>query len=141
MLYEIDQVCFIAGIAYSKAELRYYLQHPKAVVLVAEDDQNVIAGFCIAQKYMQEGRHLGHIVTIDVLPAARRLGTGRILMQAAEERLREDSVVRVRLEVAVDNQAAQAFYQHLGFAVTGKIPGYYLGRLDAWVMEKQLGAS
>jgi len=42
------------------------------------------------------------------------------------------------LEVAVDNDAAQAFYQRHGFVRTGRIPGYYLGRIDALVMEKSL---
>ena len=40
---------------------------------------------------------------------------------------------------AVDNTAAQEFYVRHGFARTGRIPGYYLGRIDALAMEKQLG--
>ena len=47
-------------------------------------------------------------------------------------------VVAVLLEVAVDNTAAQEFYVRHGFARTGRIPGYYLGRIDALAMEKQL---
>ena len=44
----------------------------------------------------------------------------------------------LRLEVAVDNIDAQAFYRRLGFSQTGRIRGFYLGRLDALVMEKSL---
>jgi ribosomal protein S18 acetylase RimI-like enzyme len=44
----------------------------------------------------------------------------------------------VALEVAVDNATAQSFYERHGFVRTGRIPGYYLGRIDALVMEKTL---
>jgi [ribosomal protein S18]-alanine N-acetyltransferase len=44
----------------------------------------------------------------------------------------------VLLEVAVDNATAQSFYERHGFVRTGRIPGYYMGRIDALVMEKQL---
>ncbi len=42
------------------------------------------------------------------------------------------------LEVAVDNHGAQEFYAGHGFVRTGRIPGYYLDRIDALVMEKPL---
>jgi [ribosomal protein S18]-alanine N-acetyltransferase len=137
-LFAIDQVCFVEGIAYSKAELRYFLSHPTAFAIVAEDERLGIAGFCIAQHELQRGRPVGHIITIDVLPAARRRGIGRALMHSMDEHFRSTSVEKVRLEVAVDNLEAQAFYQGFGFEVIGHIPGYYLGSLDALVMEKQL---
>ena len=44
------------------------------------------------------------------------------------------------LEVAVDNLAAQLFYQHHGFTVTGTIPGYYNGALDAFQMERPIAS-
>jgi ribosomal-protein-alanine N-acetyltransferase len=137
-LYQIDQVCFSAGIAYSKAELRYFLQHPKSFSIVAENAPGSIAGFCVAQEYTQEGKRLGHIITIDILPEARQQGTGRALMEAVEAHFRENAIGHMRLEVAVDNLTAQAFYRSLGFEAVGRIRGYYLGRLDAFVMEKTL---
>lgn len=136
-LYRIDQVCFPPGIAYSKAELRYFIQHPRSFAIVAEDGPGRIAGFCVAQESMLEGTRLGHIITIDVLPEARKQGTGRALMEAVETRFRVLDIERVRLEVAVDNLEAQAFYQKMGFEAAGRIRGYYLGRLDALVMEKE----
>lgn len=134
-LHEIDQICFPAGIAYSKSELRYYLQHPKSLTVVAEED-GIISGFCIGQSYLLEGKVMGHIITIDVLPAARRLGIGRQLFSDIEKRLRQAGAVFMRLEVAVDNLSAQAFYGHMGFERIGRIPGYYNGKVDALVMEK-----
>lgn len=141
-LYQIDQVCFSPGIAYSKAELRYYLQHPKSFTVIAENaadqetgDPNIV-GFCTTQRHLHEGSHFGHLITIDVLPEARRQGTGRLLLMAVEEHLRASAVQWIRLEVAVDNAQAQCFYLSMGYETIGRIPNYYLGRLDALVMQK-----
>lgn len=139
-LYRIDQACFAPGIAYSRAELRYYLLHPKSFTVVAETETKTIVGFCTGRLHITEGRLFGHIITIDVLPDARRQGVGRPLLQAVEEDFIAKSVNSIRLEVAVDNLHAQMFYQAMGFERIGMIPGYYDGRLDALVMEKQLTA-
>lgn len=139
-LYEIDQVCFAEGIAYSKSELRHFLQQPKSFSLVAESEAGKIAGFCIAQAYKQRHKRIGHIITIDVLPYARRMGLGRDLMEAVEAHFSKLSIDCIHLEVAVDNFGAQNFYQHLGFEVMGRIPGYYLGRLDALAMQKTIAS-
>jgi [ribosomal protein S18]-alanine N-acetyltransferase len=137
-LFALDRQCFRPGIAYSKSELRYYLSHPCSFSFLAEDESHTILGFAIAESRLKDGMRAGHIITIDVAPAARRLGLGRLLMDALLERLRSTGTVIVRLEVAVDNEAAQAFYRKLGFSETGRIRGFYMGRLDALVMEAQL---
>jgi len=134
-LHEIDQICFPAGIAYSKSELRYYLQHPKSLAVVAEED-GAISGFCIGQSYLLEGKPVGHIITIDVLPAARRQGIGKQLFSDIEKRLQQAGALFIQLEVAIDNLSAQAFYDDMGFERIGRIPGYYNGKVDALVMEK-----
>jgi ribosomal protein S18 acetylase RimI-like enzyme len=137
-LYRIDNLCFTPGIAYSKAELGYYLKHPKSFTVVAETPARTIAGFCTGQTQMQEGQPVGHIITIDVLPDWRRQEVGRSLLRSVEERFRAKSANSVRLEVAVDNLQAQAFYRAMGYAQVGVIPGYYGGQLDALVMQKEL---
>jgi ribosomal protein S18 acetylase RimI-like enzyme len=38
----------------------------------------------------------------------------------------------------VDNPDAQLFYRELGFVATGRIPGFYMGTLDALTMEMPL---
>ncbi len=80
----------------------------------------------------------GHVITIDVLPEARRSGLGSRLMAAAEERLRTLECSAVFLEAAVDNAAALAFYQRHGYRVLQTIPRYYLDSIDALVLVKDL---
>jgi [ribosomal protein S18]-alanine N-acetyltransferase len=132
-LFALDQKCFRPGIAYSKAELLYFLFHPHSISVVAESAAG-IAGFAIVELLLENGRHVGHIVTIDVSPTQRRRGVGRLLMDALLDFCRKAEAGVLRLEVAVDNDAALAFYRRLGFAETGRIPGFYMGRLDALTM-------
>ena len=56
-------------------------------------------------------------------------------IHAKAEELGVDAIV---LEVAVDNLPAQLFYKHYNFIVTGTIPGYYNGVLDALQMERSV---
>lgn len=130
----LDQKCFVAGIAYSEAELNRYVHRRGAFTIVAEDARGALAGFVVAQVE----RRFGWIVTIDIREDARRSGLGTRLMQAAEERLREHETVAVVLEVAVNNLPAVNFYKRLGYQITRTLPRYYLGSLDAFQMLRQL---
>ena len=140
-LFALDQECFARGIAYSRAELRYYLSRPRSFSVIAEDDANEdISGFAIAETYLEKGLPVGHIITIDVRASVRRQGIGRLLMDAVLAHLSVAATSEVRLEVAVENTLAQAFYRQFGFSTKGRIRGYYLGKLDALVMEKKMGS-
>jgi ribosomal-protein-alanine N-acetyltransferase len=145
-LSEIDQECFPPGISYAREELNAYIRRPGAMTLVAENAEGAgtelssatappICGFLVAQKVK---RGLGHIITIDVLPQARRLGLGSQLMAEAERRLHAAGSQTVLLEVAVNNLSAIQFYKRHGYFVLKTIPRYYKGELDALLMMKRL---
>ena len=138
-LYALDRACFAPGISWSMAELRYFLRYPGNISVVAEEGGR-IAGFAIAGSQLRRGAVVGRLITIDVDSSDRRRGIGHGLLQTIEDRLRAQKAVAMLLEVAVDNVAAQEFYIRHGFVKTGRIPGYYLGRIDALVMEKPLAA-
>lgn len=137
-LYALDQACFDPGIAWSKAELLYFLRYPGNIGILAEDESGRLAGFAIAGKQRRQGAVFGRLITIDVDSPVRRRGVGHVLLEEIERQLRAAGATAVLLEVAVDNATAQRFYERHGFIRTGRIPGYYLGRIDALVMEKQL---
>jgi [ribosomal protein S18]-alanine N-acetyltransferase len=137
-LWEIDQVCFDAELAYSRAELAFYIKRPNAFVIVAEGESSEgteIHGFIVADR---DRLRRGHVITIDVLPQARRQQVGSGLMLAAEQRLRDAGCTAVTLETAVDNRSAIRFYHRLGYSVAGVYPRYYRNGLDALVLEKPL---
>jgi [ribosomal protein S18]-alanine N-acetyltransferase len=137
-LHKLDQVCFAPDIAYSKAELEYFLANPRSTCWVAEAEDFGLAGFLILERMRRRGIAAGHIVTIDVAEATRRQGVGRLLMETAEAEAKRHGARLLMLEVAEDNTAARAFYRKMGFADVGRIARYYAGRLDARVMEKIL---
>ncbi len=134
-LFELDRICFDAGVAYSLREFRWLLRSPKTLCILAEDN-GALAGFAIAQETVIRKSRGGHIVTIDVAPAYRRRGIGRLLMEQIEARLRAAGADWLRLEVSVNNSVASEFYGGLGFVGIGRIPNYYQGAVDAIVMEK-----
>lgn len=153
-LWAIDQSCFDPGIAYSRYELQVYLRRPGAFTLVAESgdrlpgsqkndlpmdvspsNQFSILAFVVAES---SRRGIGHIITIDVRPAARRQSIGSVLLAAAEERLRATKCQAVRLETAVDNASAISFYKRQRYDVIKVIPHYYSNGVDALLLEKNL---
>lgn len=138
-MYALDQACFRPGIAYPFEALHYFATHPQSLSIIAESDAEPCAGFCIVERVRRRELVYGHIVTIDVQPSLRRQGIGGILMQALEERLAELKATRCTLEVSVDDAGAQEFYIRHGYQVTARLPNYYMGSLDALLMEKLLG--
>ena len=137
-LHQLDRVCFPQGIAYSKAELQHFLNHPRCFCWIAEQPECALAGFVITERARRNGLHAGHIVTLDVDPSARRRGLGTLLMQAAENQMKQEGASLMSLEVAENNAAALRFYRGLGFVSRGRIAKYYGGRVDAEIMEKAI---
>src|ERR1700732_5611096 len=79
-LLEIDQVCFVEGIAYAKEEMSYFLGMPTAISLVGLQGK-AIMGFIIADRFRprRASRSMGKIITIDVAPPAQHSGLGTLL--------------------------------------------------------------
>jgi ribosomal protein S18 acetylase RimI-like enzyme len=138
-LWRIDQACFDPELAYSRRELDFYMSRPGSFTLVAEGKGGgpQILGFIVAETR----RKSGHIITIDVVVEARRAGVGSALMLAAEEQLARAGAVTVALETPVNNEAAIRFYKQTGYFVEKTVRGYYLNRMDALVMTKELARS
>ena len=155
-LWRIDQTCFAPGISYSKSELKLYMRRRGSFTLIAERiagkavnfDSGMlrkssgitlvdgdIAGFIVAEA---GNRGSGHIITIDVVVAARRFGVGSILLKAAEDRIEIAQCHSVELETAVDNISALSFYKRHGYSVIRTFPRYYANGVDALVLQKEL---
>jgi len=138
-LLEIDQKCFVAGIAYSQEEMRYFLGMPTAIVLVGLQDK-AIMGFVIADRFRprRASRSMGKIITIDVAPSSQHSGLGTLLMSSAETGLKQAGCDYVSLEVAVDNEPALRFYKKHGYSVLKVLPRYYLDSIDGLLMGKRM---
>lgn len=132
-MYRLDQACFEPGIAYSRGELRRFLRLPAADGVVWEQD-GAIAGFAIG--YLSD--RAAHVVTLDVAGDHRRKGIGNALLGELLRRFGAAGAREARLEVAVENNGAIAFYEAFGFRRRRRIPDYYGPGRHAFEMGKVL---
>jgi ribosomal-protein-alanine N-acetyltransferase len=121
--------------AWSEAALRDLLAQPGVWAEVEAD------GFVL----MRQAGDEAEVLTLAVLPEARRRGRGLALMQTALATCRTKGVCDVFLEVAADNEAAQALYRAIGMSERGRRRGYYArsegSAVDALILTLNLGGA
>jgi [ribosomal protein S18]-alanine N-acetyltransferase len=142
-LYALDQRCFPPGIAYSKRMLGYFLRMPQGRCILARASDAPsqrgasLAGFIITE----EEPPLGHILTLDVAEEYRRQRVGTQLLARCEEDLASRGVAEIVIETSVENAPGIAFWRQHGFRQVGILPRYYLGKVDAYEMRKNIDAA
>jgi ribosomal-protein-alanine N-acetyltransferase len=99
------------------------LEGPGVVALVAAENSTP-EGLVIVRAVADEAE----ILTLAVLPSARRRGVGARLMRTALKEAAALGARRLLLEVAEDNAAAAGLYGRLGFVEVGRRRGYYARR-------------
>jgi [ribosomal protein S18]-alanine N-acetyltransferase len=130
----IDRICFPKYMAFSRAEFVSYLNHPQSITRVAETSGKII-GFILA-RIQRSGR--AHILTLDVVPEARRCRVGAKLMAVLHRELKRRQIDVCMLEVGVSNSAAQRLYEKLNYKYIGTLRGYYGEGEDAYRMVRNL---
>jgi len=78
------------------------------------------------------------VVSIAVLPKARRQGVAQALISAALQGMQLYKAKQCYLEVRVTNDAGVRLYKKLGLEVSRTVHGYYSDGEDAHVMTKKL---
>jgi ribosomal protein S18 acetylase RimI-like enzyme len=131
-LCEIDRICFPDGVAFSRADLKFHINHPKSITRVGEGLGRIL-GFAIAR---MEHPPYAHVLTLDVVPDVRRCRVGLSLMGALHRALTKKDVEIVFLEVGVNNLPAQRLYEKLHYAYLETLYGYYQGTEDAYRMAR-----
>jgi ribosomal protein S18 acetylase RimI-like enzyme len=133
-LYEIDRICFADDIAFSRTELLSQINYSKSITWVGEGLGRIL-GFVIARV---ENSSSAHVLTLDVVPDARRCGIGISLMRAMHRALARENIGVAFLEVSVRNLAAQRLYERLQYDYLETLYGYYQGREDAYRMVRMV---
>jgi ribosomal-protein-alanine N-acetyltransferase len=108
--------------AWSAHSIGRLLATPGAFALIAEANDRAL-GFVLARVAGGEAE----ILSLAVVPIARRAGLGRALVLEAALRAGAAGALAAFLEVATANDAARALYGALGFAEVGRRKGYYAG--------------
>ena len=95
-------------------------------------------GFLAAQVLFEDCE----VFSLGVLPACRRAGYGRLLLDRGIGEAERRGAARIQLEVAENNRRGRAFYETLGFTVVGRRAGYYRrpggASIDALILGRSL---
>ena len=92
--------------------VRRLIDHAPGSLLVAEQDGEVVGALIAAWDGWRGGMY-----RLAVRPDRRRLGIGRLLLEAGEAHLRARGAPRVTALVAFEDARARAFWVALGYAV------------------------
>lgn len=97
--------------------IRDRLLNNESVILLAVSEDQQMLGFC--QLYPSfcsiEAKPVYSLYDLFVLPAARRCGAGKALLQAAERHAAHNGFARLDLTTAKTNLTAQSLYESLGW--------------------------
>ena len=129
VLAAIHATAFPPGEAWSAAMFAAQLGLPGVFALVCQD-----GGVLVTRVAADEAE----ILTLAVIPPARRGGLGRALVQQAAAQARDAGAARLFLEVGSANAAARALYERCGFRPVGLRRRYYADGGDAVVMALDL---
>ncbi len=125
-LASIHAACFTTPRPWSTGEIASLLSLPHIFVLTdgpaaAAEPGPAPHGFLIGSAIAGEAE----LLTLAVLPGARRKGAGRRLLAGFLDMAESREAQDIFLEVAADNAAAIALYQAAGFRQSGLRRGYY----------------
>lgn len=127
----LERVCFTDP--WSEASVAGELANELSLWLVAVEEETVL-GYVGSQTVLDST----DILNVAVSPDHRGCGIGRALLTELEQRLRQQGVTEVLLEVRPSNAPAIALYTSLGFVQVGRRPNYYLNpREDALILKKE----
>ena len=128
---ELECLCFSAP--WSENAIRSELTNPLSLWVVAVDGQKV-AGYVGSQSVMGEA----DMMNLAVAPEYRRSGIGSKLVESLIDRLRNNAVSSLTLEVRASNDPACNLYKSLGFSQVGRRPNYYSNpKEDALILRKE----
>lgn len=131
-LLAIENACF--SDPWGEAAIRSHLSADYTLSLVCEGEAGVVGCLllsCLAPE--------GEVLSLGVLPEARRLGAGRLLLEKGIELLKSRGACVLYLDVRVSNTPARALYSSLGFREVGRRRDFYVApREDALLMEREI---
>ena len=133
-LLTIEQFCFSTD-RLSERSFRTFIRGEHSSLFVAEYERRLV-GYVVV--LYRAGTSLARLYSLAILPEMRGHHLATQLMAVAEQEAREQKCVYMRLEVRVDNPAAIALYEKLGYQRVGQIEEYYEDGVDAWKLERPI---
>ncbi len=134
-LLRIENAAFTSD-RFTERNFHHLITRAHGRTLVAIEPEAGIVGY--ATVLFNRGTSLARLYSMATDPTLRRRGVGARLLAAIEEEARADGNAYMRLEVRVDNVAAQRMYEKAGYQRFAVSADYYEDGVDAYRMEKSL---
>ncbi|MBO1328744.1 ribosomal protein S18-alanine N-acetyltransferase [Acetobacter suratthaniensis] len=125
----LHAACFTPPEQWDEAAMASLLASPGAIALLACQNE-APAGFILFRCIADEAE----VLTLCVLPASRRHGLARYLVEQAQQQAAQAGAERLFLEVSTHNEAASRLYEQAGFTRQGIRRRYYADGSDALVL-------
>lgn len=119
---------------WSRAMFVAELRKPSSLALGAFTGEDTLVGYAFVSRYVDAW----HVMNVAVVPAHRRRGVARALLEHVFEVTAVEPRRGYTLEVRVSNAGAIRLYERLGFESRGIRRAYYTdNREDALIMWKE----
>jgi [ribosomal protein S18]-alanine N-acetyltransferase len=126
-LIELDKMCMKEE-EFNKKQWEYLLLKAKSLVFIASIDGNIIGSMVILlRKHIANAR----IYILNVHPAYRRAGIGKLLMDTSLKFLKDRGYRKITIETGINNQASINLYMSKGFKIDKILKKYYKSGEDA----------
>jgi ribosomal protein S18 acetylase RimI-like enzyme len=147
-IWRILEPTFRAGETYpvprdiSRSDALTYWHSPSHGVFVAEDQDAIAGTYYLRANNRGGGEHVANCGYV-VAPAAFGRGVARAMCAHSLDQARAHGFTAMQFNfVIASNERAVRLWQHLGFAIVGRLPGAFrhprLGPVDAYVMMRSL---
>jgi ribosomal protein S18 acetylase RimI-like enzyme len=133
----IESHCFAID-RLSRRSFRHHIKSPNSDLLVlhnAHSDTKILAYGLVLN---HQGTRLARLYSIALHPDLRGKGIAKKLLAALEMSAVKRNRLYMRLEVAINNDAAIQLYQSMAYRVFGEYSDYYEDHSDALRMQKRI---
>ena len=138
-MYAIEEACFAPPLRFSRRLIRSLANDPNCRTWVGLAGQ-LQAGFAIVSLAGEDDSSSAYIWTIEVLPAYRRRGVARQLLERLEQNACEAGCSVIELHVSVRNLEGITLYVSAGYELIGVQRSYYGPGEDGLHLRKTLRA-
>ena len=133
----LETLCF-ASDRLSRRSFRHHLKSPNSDLLVLQDAATSSRIDAYGLVLNHQGTRLARLYSIALHPDLRGQGIAKRLLAELEVSAVKRNRLYMRLEVAINNDAAIQLYQTMGYRVFGEYSDYYEDHSDALRMQKRI---
>lgn len=106
---------YLGGIRTNEEEIQKMMLNPNAVILKVTETNKIIA--CV---YLEKKAKTLYLGMLTVLPTLQAKGTGKLLMQAAEDYAKQNDCQSIEMTVISKRTELIAYYERRGYQLTGE---------------------